>query len=57
MSATAPTPRQREALPARVVARLERRRSNAAGTHRARPRRTGRANDKRDAIRESLATH
>ena len=49
--------RDRAELPARVVARLERRRSGAAGTHRARPQRGGRGTERRNAIRESLAAH
>lgn len=55
MSATTPTPRQREVLPARVVARLERRRSGAAGAHRPRVQRGGRGTQRRNAIREQLA--
>lgn len=49
------TPRDRAILPARVVARLERRRSGAAGTHRARSQRGGRGTERRQAIREQLA--
>lgn len=41
----------RRDLPARVVARLERRRSNAAGTHRTR---TPRATERRRAINEQM---
>lgn len=57
MSTPTITPRERVTLPARVVARLERRRSSAAGTHRARPQRGGRGTERRNAIRESLAAH
>lgn len=50
------TPRDRATLPARIVARLERRRSGAAGTHKPRTQRGGRGTQRRNAIAEQLAT-
>lgn len=56
MSTPTITPRDRAALPARVVARLERRRSNAAAPRRVRPVRGGRSTERRNAISEQLAS-